>query len=71
MDALIAPVRDFLGPAWLPIWTLVKIVALVVPRLMPVVPIQLALAIPAAWAGARVARKQASLRRQIAHEREA
>jgi len=50
---------------------LLVLVALVVPRLMPVVPIQLALAIPAAWAGARVARKQASLRRQIAHEREA
>ena len=36
MDALIAPVRDFLGPAWLPIWTLVKIVALVVPLILGV-----------------------------------
>jgi len=36
MDALITPVRDFLGPAWLPIWTLVKIVALVVPLILGV-----------------------------------
>ena len=36
MDALIAPVRDFLGPAWLPIWTLVKIVALVVQLILGV-----------------------------------
>ncbi len=36
MDALIAPVREFLGPAWLPIWTLVKIVALVVPLILGV-----------------------------------
>ena len=36
MDALIAPVRDFLGPAWLPIWTLVKIVVLVVPLILGV-----------------------------------
>ena len=36
MDALIAPVRDFLGPAWLPIWTFVKIVALVVPLILGV-----------------------------------
>ena len=36
MDALIAPVRDFLGPAWLPVWTLVKIVLLVVPLILGV-----------------------------------
>jgi NADH-quinone oxidoreductase subunit H len=36
MDAMIAPVRDFLGPAWLPVWTLVKIVALVVPLILAV-----------------------------------
>ncbi|CAG0988033.1 NADH-quinone oxidoreductase subunit H [Burkholderiales bacterium] len=36
MDALIAPVRDLLGPAWLPVWTLVKIVALVVPLIIGV-----------------------------------
>jgi hypothetical protein len=48
---------------------LLLLVALVAPGLWPVVPIQLALAIPAAYAGARVARKQAALRRQIEHER--
>ncbi len=42
MDALIAPVRDFLGPAWLPIWTLVKIVALVVPLILGVAYLTLA-----------------------------
>ncbi len=36
MDALIAPVRDLLGPAWLPVWTLVKIVLLVVPLILGV-----------------------------------
>jgi hypothetical protein len=55
-------------------WGLVRavvlvLVALVAPGLWPVVPIQLALAVPAAYAGARVARKQAALRRQIEHER--
>lgn len=48
---------------------LLVLVALVAPGLWPVVPIQLALAIPAAYAGARVARKQAALRRQIERER--
>ena len=47
------------------------LIALVAPRLAAVLPIQLALAVPAAWAGARVARKQAALRRQIQLEREA
>ena len=37
--------------------------------LVPLVPLQLALAVAAAWAGARVARKQAALRRQIERER--
>lgn len=48
---------------------LLLLLALVVPALWPVVPIQLVLAVPAAYAGARVARKQAALRRQIEHER--
>ena len=42
MDALIAPVRDLLGPAWLPIWTLVKIVVLVVPLILGVAYLTLA-----------------------------
>jgi NADH-quinone oxidoreductase subunit H len=42
MDALIAPVRDFLGPAWLPIWTLLKIVVLVVPLILGVAYLTLA-----------------------------
>ena len=42
MDALISPVRDFLGPAWLPIWTLVKIVVLVVPLILGVAYLTLA-----------------------------
>ena len=42
MDALIAPVREFLGPAWLPIWTLVKIVVLVVPLILGVAYLTLA-----------------------------
>jgi NADH-quinone oxidoreductase subunit H len=42
MDALIAPVRDFLGSAWLPIWTLVKIVVLVVPLILGVAYLTLA-----------------------------
>lgn len=46
------------------------LVALAAPNLLAVVPIQLALAIPGAYAGARVARKQAALRRQIRAERE-
>jgi len=43
--------------------------ALVVTRLFAVLPIQLALSVPAAWAGARVARKQAALKRQIELQR--
>ena len=42
MDALIAPVREFLGPAWLPVWTLVKIVVLVVPLILGVAYLTLA-----------------------------
>ena len=45
------------------------LLALVVSNLLPILPIQLALAIPAAYVGARVARKQAALRRQIELER--
>ena len=44
------------------------LVALAAPKLLALVPIQLLLAVPAAWAGARVARKQAALRRQIRAE---
>jgi hypothetical protein len=47
------------------------LVVLVAPKLLAVAPIQLVLAVPAAWAGARVARKQAALRRQIRAERQA
>ena len=42
MDAWIAPVRDLLGPAWLPLWTLAKIVALVVPLILGVAYLTLA-----------------------------
>jgi NADH-quinone oxidoreductase subunit H len=42
MDALIAPVREFLGPAWLPLWTLAKIVLLVVPLILCVAYLTLA-----------------------------
>ena len=42
MDALIAPVREFLGPAWLPVWTLVKIVVLGVPLILGVAYLTLA-----------------------------
>jgi len=34
MDAMLAPLADLLGPAWLPIWTLVKIVAIVAPLML-------------------------------------
>ncbi len=36
MDALLAPVAELLGPAWLPVWTLVKIVVIVLPLLIAV-----------------------------------
>ncbi|MEW5771535.1 MAG: NADH-quinone oxidoreductase subunit NuoH [Pseudomonadota bacterium] len=36
MDALLAPVAGLLGPAWLPIWTLVKILVIVVPLMLGV-----------------------------------
>ncbi|MEW6678657.1 MAG: NADH-quinone oxidoreductase subunit NuoH [Pseudomonadota bacterium] len=36
MDALLAPVADLLGPAWLPLWTLVKIVLIVAPLMIGV-----------------------------------
>jgi len=34
MDALLAPVAELLGPAWLPLWTLVKILVLVLPLML-------------------------------------
>ncbi|MCW2923669.1 MAG: hypothetical protein JWM98_1073 [Thermoleophilia bacterium] len=57
-------------------WTLARLLVLglfvlVAPTLAPVLPVQLLLAVPVAYAGARVARKQASLRRQIRAEQEA
>jgi NADH-quinone oxidoreductase subunit H len=36
VDAIVAPVRDFLGPAWLPVWTLAKVVVIVVPLILAV-----------------------------------
>ena len=36
MDALLAPVADLLGWAWLPLWTLVKIVLIVAPLMIGV-----------------------------------
>jgi NADH-quinone oxidoreductase subunit H len=36
MDALLAPVAELLGPAWLPIWTLVKIMLIVAPLMIAV-----------------------------------
>jgi len=34
MEALIAPVRDLLGPVWLPLWTLVKVLVIAVPVIL-------------------------------------
>lgn len=34
MEALLAPVAALLGPAWLPLWTLVKILVLVLPLML-------------------------------------
>ena len=36
MDPLLAPVRDWLGPAWLPMWTVVKILAITIPLILAV-----------------------------------
>jgi len=36
MDTLLAPLVELLGPAWLPIWTLVKIIAIVAPMMIAV-----------------------------------
>ncbi|MFI4925862.1 MAG: NADH-quinone oxidoreductase subunit NuoH [Burkholderiales bacterium] len=36
MDAMLAPVRDLLGPAWVPVWTLAKIVMILVPLILAV-----------------------------------
>ncbi len=56
-------------------WTLARIpvllvFALLLTRTAPVAPVQLVLAAFAAYAGARVARKQAALRREIERERQ-
>ncbi|MEW5789240.1 MAG: NADH-quinone oxidoreductase subunit NuoH [Pseudomonadota bacterium] len=34
MEALLAPVAEFLGPVWLPLWTLAKILVLVLPLML-------------------------------------
>jgi NADH-quinone oxidoreductase subunit H len=34
MDTMLAPLAELLGPAWLPIWTLVKIIAIVAPLML-------------------------------------
>ncbi len=36
METMLAPVAELLGPAWLPIWTLVKIMAIVAPLMIAV-----------------------------------
>ena len=36
MDALLAPVQELLGPAWLPVWTLFKIILIAVPLILSV-----------------------------------
>lgn len=47
------------------------LIAIVVQRMLPLVPLQLALAVVAAWAGSRMSHKQLSMRREIAAERQA
>jgi NADH-quinone oxidoreductase subunit H len=36
MEAMLAPLAELLGPAWLPVWTLVKIIAIVAPLMIGV-----------------------------------
>jgi NADH-quinone oxidoreductase subunit H len=36
MDAMLDPIAQLLGPAWLPVWTLVKILVLIVPLMLAV-----------------------------------
>jgi NADH-quinone oxidoreductase subunit H len=36
MEPFLTPVRELLGPAWLPLWTIVKIVAIAVPLILAV-----------------------------------
>jgi len=36
MEAMLAPLAELLGPAWLPVWTLVKIIAIVAPLMIAV-----------------------------------
>jgi len=33
MDELLLPVQRLLGPAWIVVWTLVKIIAITIPRI--------------------------------------
>ncbi|MCW2956126.1 MAG: hypothetical protein JWO69_995 [Thermoleophilia bacterium] len=54
-------------------WGIARIVglvaiALVSTKMAPFIPVQLALAVPVAWAGARTSRKQAALRRHMMAE---
>lgn len=48
---------------------LLLLLALVLPKMLPLLPIQIGLAFFAAWAGARSARKQAHLRSQVERNR--
>jgi hypothetical protein len=55
-------------------WSVVRavlllLIGLVAHRLLLVAPVQLALAVPAAWAGSRIAHKQLQMRRAIAADR--
>jgi hypothetical protein len=60
------------GVAWgLARLVVLGLLALAASGMAKFLPVQLVLAVPAAWAGARAARKQASLRRQIRAERDA
>ena len=34
MEALLQPVQDLLGVAWVPVWTLVKIFAIILPLMI-------------------------------------
>ena len=45
------------------------LIAIVATKLALLLPIQLVLAVPAAWAGARASRKQAQLRRQVEQQK--
>jgi len=49
---------------------LLLLIAVFATKMAPAIPVQFVLAVPAAFAGARVSRKQAALRRQIRAEQE-